>query len=107
MQRKNETRVDDIAFNEKIELLKKTASAVIEEISGLDKLPKTSVENGINFDEAIRDYEVLLIRRALEETGGSQRRAGSLLNLKHTTLNAKIKRFRIHIRSEVGTRKDT
>jgi DNA-binding NtrC family response regulator len=36
-----------------------------------------------------------VIRAALEKTGGNQARAARLLGIKHTTLNAKIKRYKI------------
>jgi transcriptional regulator with GAF, ATPase, and Fis domain len=38
-----------------------------------------------------------LIDRALEQTGGNQLRAARILKLKHTTLNAKIKRLGIEL----------
>jgi DNA-binding NtrC family response regulator len=43
----------------------------------------------------VRRFETDLIRWALMRTGGHQRRAARILNLKVTTLNAKIKRYRI------------
>jgi DNA-binding NtrC family response regulator len=43
----------------------------------------------------VRRFETDLIRWALMRTGGHQRRAARMLNLKVTTLNAKIKRYRI------------
>lgn len=50
---------------------------------------------GVDFMEEVRRFEVELIRWALMHTGGHQRRAARLLNLKVTTLNAKIKRYGI------------
>ncbi len=49
----------------------------------------------MDFSEEVRRFETDLIRWALMRTGGHQRRAARMLNLKVTTLNAKIKRYRI------------
>jgi DNA-binding NtrC family response regulator len=43
----------------------------------------------------VRRFECDLIRWALARTNGHQRRAARLLNIKVTTLNAKIKRYGI------------
>ena len=48
--------------------------------------------------EEVRGFETDLIQAALVKTGGNQLRAARLLGLKHTTLNAKIKRYGISIR---------
>jgi DNA-binding NtrC family response regulator len=39
----------------------------------------------------VRRFEIDLIRRALEQTGGHQSRAARLLGMNATTLNSKIK----------------
>ena len=51
---------------------------------------------GINFYDAVRRFEIVLIQRALEYTGGSQSRAAGLLGLNATTLNSKIKTYHIN-----------
>jgi transcriptional regulator with GAF, ATPase, and Fis domain len=53
---------------------------------------------GINFYEQVRRFEIDLIRRALEQTGGHQSRAARLLGMNATTLNSKIKTYRISLR---------
>src|SRR6266545_2008745 len=53
---------------------------------------------GINFYEQVRRFEVDLIRRALEQTGGHQSRAARVLGMNATTLNSKIKTYRISLR---------
>jgi transcriptional regulator with GAF, ATPase, and Fis domain len=53
----------------------------------------------VDFSEEVRRFEADLIRRALTLTGGHQRRAARLLNLKVTTLNALIRRHRIEPRA--------
>ena len=45
----------------------------------------------------IKKFEIDLIRRALEQTGGHQSRAARLLGLNATTLNSKIKSYNIDL----------
>ena len=52
-------------------------------------------DDGIDFYDEVRDFEIALIVRALKVGGGSQVRAAELLALKSTTLNAKIKHYNI------------
>ena len=53
----------------------------------------------IDFYEEIRRFEVQLIRRALQLTGGNQVRAARLLRLETTTLNYKVKRYGLAVKS--------
>lgn len=84
-------------FDEKLDFLREVTVALLDEVKTLGQTKTVEIENGINFDEEIKTFEIQLIERALEQTGGNQRRAAKLLNLKHTTLNAKIKRYQIHL----------
>jgi DNA-binding NtrC family response regulator len=58
-------------------------------VSGID------IGRGINFYDEVRRFEIDLIRRALEQTGGRQSRAARLLGMNATTLNSKIKTYNI------------
>ena len=53
---------------------------------------------GVNFYDEVKKFEVDLIHRALQQTGGHQSRAARLLGLNATTLNSKIKNYNIDIR---------
>ncbi len=53
---------------------------------------------GVNFYDEVKRFEIDLIRRALDQTGGHQSRAARLLGLNATTLNSKIKSYNIHTR---------
>ena len=57
------------------------------------------VSRGIDFYDEVRRFEIELIRRALEQTGGHQSRAARLLGMNATTLNSKIKTYNIQLRS--------
>ena len=59
-------------------------------------LPSVAVlPEGIQFNDAVSQYERHLIEAALRRTGGVQKQAAELLGLKPTTLNEKIKRLGI------------
>ncbi len=64
---------------------------VAESASSLD------IARGISFYDEVSRFEIELIRRALEITGGHQSRAAKLLGMNNTTLNSKIKVYNIKI----------
>ena len=68
------------------------AGALISRIESLGK-------NGsdLNLQREVHRFEAELIRMALIETGGRQRRAAKLLGMKATTLSTKIKRHHIPV----------
>jgi Response regulator containing CheY-like receiver, AAA-type ATPase, and DNA-binding domains len=49
----------------------------------------------LNLRDEVRRFEIDLIQRALTRTRGSQVQAAKFLGLNATTLNAKIKRYRL------------
>ena len=53
--------------------------------------------NGLSFKEAITSYERQLIIRALQRSGGVQKRAAQLLKVKPTTLHEMMKRLEITV----------
>jgi DNA-binding NtrC family response regulator len=53
------------------------------------------ISRGVNFYEEVKRFEIDLIQRALDQTGGHQSRAARLLGLNATTLNSKIKTYNI------------
>src|SRR5688500_2826318 len=86
-----------------------TRQCLRPEISDPDSVIVTSQEGasvgavhdlgrGINFYDEVRRFEIDLIRRALEQTGGHQSRAARLLGMNATTLNSKIKTYNINLR---------
>jgi DNA-binding NtrC family response regulator len=52
---------------------------------------------GIDFYDEVTRFETGLIKMALERTGGNQARAAQLLRIKPTTLNSKIKLYKIEL----------
>jgi transcriptional regulator with GAF, ATPase, and Fis domain len=54
-----------------------------------------SRDHSLRLQDEVQRFETDLICTALERSGGNQARAARLLGVKHTTLNAKIKRYQI------------
>lgn len=56
-------------------------------------------EDGLDFNEAVNEFENELILQALQKTAGNKNKAASLLNLNRTTLVEKLKRKGLRIAS--------
>jgi transcriptional regulator with PAS, ATPase and Fis domain len=90
---------------ERLNKIRQMASALIEEAelleheNGLAEASATvenlTLKSRLDFFEEVKRFEVRLISRALEVTGGNQARAAKLLGLGTTTLNYKIKAHEI------------
>ena len=87
----------DEAFESRLSFLRDVA---IELLNAVESLRSTTTANGnhkLELYEEVRKFEIDLIRAALVRTGSNQSRAARLLGVKHTTLNAKIKRYGISL----------
>ncbi len=74
------------------------ARALASEKAFSDESPKLSsldLASGIDFYGEVARFETALIKLALEQTEGNQARAARLLGLRATTLNSKIKGYKI------------
>lgn len=92
--------------DKKYNVLRNITRTLLEEVKSLNVLRTIEIENGIDFDEEVKRFEIYLIERALTYTGGNQLRAAELLNIKHTTLNSKIKRYQISLSSKDSINSD-
>jgi DNA-binding NtrC family response regulator len=79
----------------KLKTLRELTLALLQEVDSLKGNTSFESRPSIEFADEVRRFETDLIRWALLRTGGHQRRAARMLNLKVTTLNAKIKRYGI------------
>jgi len=91
----------DEAFESRLSSLRDVA---LELLNAVEHLKKTTASNDhkLSLDDEVRKFEADLIRAALVRTGGNQARAARLLGVKHTTLNAKIKRYHLLFGAEPG-----
>jgi DNA-binding NtrC family response regulator len=78
-------------LNLRVQQLKNHLNAFLAEVETLADVSGLDIEQGINLQKEVRRFEIDLIRLALKSVGGNQRRAASMLDIKPTTLNAKIK----------------
>lgn len=81
----------------KLDALKELAHMLLKEVEAIAdaRAPQAKGDGRISLAAEVRRFESDLIRWALVRTNGHQRRAARLLNVKVTTLNAKIKRYGI------------
>jgi DNA-binding NtrC family response regulator len=63
--------------------------------SGKSIATQIDLSHGISFYDEVNRFQIELIRRALEITGGHQSRAAKLLGMNTTTLNSKIRYYNI------------
>jgi PAS domain S-box-containing protein len=77
-----------VALSAAVELLAESRRATLA--------PEFDMGRGIDFYDEVSRFESNLIRRALEQTGGNQKRAADLLGIKKTTINAMIHRYGIN-----------
>jgi DNA-binding NtrC family response regulator len=87
--------------------LKDLIYALLKEVQGLEhdellaelttpqEIHRLDIEQGIRFDDVVRQFETNIIKQALVITGGNQARAARLLGIKANTLNYKIKLYNI------------
>lgn len=91
---------------ERLEKIKEMAAALLDEAESLDHENalaensdhiNTSLthQTAVDFFDEVKRFEIRLISRALELTGGNQAKAARLLGLGTTTLNYKIKSYQI------------
>ena len=88
---------------QRLERIREMATVLLDEAASLEceaalaeasAAPnKLDLNSGIDFFEEVRRFEMRLISRALELTGGNQARAARMLGLGTTTLNYKIKAY--------------
>ena len=87
----------------RLERIREMATVLLDEAASLERETalaeasaapnKLDLKSGIDFFEEVRRFEMRLISRALELTGGNQARAARILGLGTTTLNYKIKAY--------------
>jgi DNA-binding NtrC family response regulator len=91
------------APSHRLERIREMASALFSEAESLERehslneassLPeRLDLNSGVDFFEEVRRFEMRLISRALDLSGGNQARAARMLRLGTTTLNYKIKTY--------------
>ena len=78
-----------------IESLRTLALELMNVVVKLEEFQSRRLQQPIRLADEVERFERSLIESALKLTGGQQTRAARLLGIKLTTLNSKIKRYRI------------
>ncbi len=78
-----------------ITTLVSSLSATVEDLESLEVPP---MDDQFDFYCEVERFEISLIKSALRLSGGSQVKAAKLLKLNATTLNAKIKTFKLSVK---------
>ena len=68
---------------------------MLREVESLRVSQSDNGKRRVKLHEEVQRFEIDLIRSALGRTGGNQTRAAQILGVKITTLNTKIKRYKI------------
>lgn len=98
-------RESDAAIANRIEAIRKLALTLLSEIDALKQSPAMQAVGEFDLRNEVHRFEAENIRYALIRTGGRQRRAARLLNMKVATLNAKIKRYQLDSEEPISARR--
>lgn len=82
-------------LDSRLSSLREVALTLLQAVESLKGVGQPRAECKLRLQDEVQRFEADLIRAALIRTGGNQAGAARLLGVKHTTLNAKIKRHRI------------
>ncbi len=86
---------DTKLLNTKLANISSLVSSLNAAVEDLEALDLTRMDEQFDFYNEVERFEIKLIKSALRITGGSQIKAARLLKLNATTLNAKIKNFKL------------
>ena len=88
------TLVREAALEQRLKAIREVAVNLLNEVESLGGARMRNRRN-LKLHEEVQQFEMDLIRIALDKTGGSQTQAARLLGVKLTTLNTKIKKYGI------------
>ena len=84
------------ALQLRIGLIREAALSLLNQLEPLNQeQPTNEGEKSSSLYEEVRRFEIQLITKALSQTRGHQKEAARLLGIKATTLNSKIKRYKM------------
>ena len=89
------TMRSEVAMDNRLNTLREVALTLLREVESLRVSQSDNGKRRVKLHDEVQRFEVDLIRSALGRTGGNQTRAAQLLGVKITTLNTKIKRYKI------------
>lgn len=91
----DDLQIEPTVSRTRLRALELLVAELQHELESLSSPEKPDVAQGIDFYEEVSCFEIALIRRALLLAQGHQIKAARLLNLNPTTLNAKVRGYRL------------
>ncbi|HMG75436.1 MAG TPA: helix-turn-helix domain-containing protein [Pyrinomonadaceae bacterium] len=88
---------NEVVLDNRLTALKEVALTLLREVESLRITGPVNLSRKIRLPDEVQRFEVDLICSALSRTAGNQTRAARLLGVHLTTLNSKIKRYKIPI----------
>jgi transcriptional regulator with GAF, ATPase, and Fis domain len=87
----------EVVLDNRLTTLRDVALTLLREVESLRVTEPYELAGRVRLCDEVQRFETELIRSALSRTMGNQTRAARLLGVKLTTLNSKIKRYKIPV----------
>jgi transcriptional regulator with GAF, ATPase, and Fis domain len=88
---------NEVVLDNRLTTLRDVALTLLREVESLRMTEPNDVAGRVRLHDEVQRFETELIRSALSRAAGNQTRAALLLGVKLTTLNSKIKRYKIPV----------
>ena len=88
---------NEVVLDNRLSALREVALTLLREVESLRITEPVNLSRTVRQSDEVQRFEVDLICSALSRTAGNQTRAARLLGVNLTTLNSKIKRYKIPI----------
>jgi transcriptional regulator with GAF, ATPase, and Fis domain len=88
---------NEVILDNRLSALREVALTLLREVESLRTTEPVNLSRKVRLSDEVQRFEVDLICSALTRTAGNQTRAARLLGVNLTTLNSKIKRYKIPI----------
>jgi len=86
---------NEVVLDNRLSALRDVALTLLREVESLRITEPVNLSRKVRLSDEVQRFEVDLICSALSRTAGNQTRAARLLGTNLTTLNSKIKRYKI------------
>ena len=88
---------NEVVLDNRLSALREVALTLLREVESLRITEPVNLSRKVRLSDEVQRFEVDLICSALSRTAGNQTRAARLLGVNLTTLNSKIKRYKIPV----------
>jgi transcriptional regulator with GAF, ATPase, and Fis domain len=88
---------NEVVLDNRLSALREVALTLLREVESLRIIEPVNLSRKVRLSDEVQRFEVDLICSALSRTAGNQTRAARLLGVNLTTLNSKIKRYKIPV----------